>query len=111
MTNSTDSKKRGRPSDPNRLVFQQIGLRPAQRAYLRLWRPNPDLPPPDPNSPEDNATAQLGMLIDAAMRFWPDGSNFATAWPRDEKGRFCRSEEPELAAVAPGARGGGGNPL
>lgn len=94
MTNSANSKKRGRPVDPNKLAFQSIGLRPAQRAYLRRWRLNPDNPTPIPNSPEDNATLQIGLLIDAAMKFWPDGSNYSTAWPRDKRGRFTTNEPP-----------------
>ena len=100
MTNSTPSKKRGRPLDPNKLVFREVGIRPPERQWLRLWRQNPDDPPVVPGSPEDNLTEQLGFLIEAAMRFWPEGNNFASGWPRDEKGRFARRMETELLLTA-----------
>jgi hypothetical protein len=48
---------------------------------------NPDEAPPEPGTEADNLTAQLALLLETAMKFWPEGSNFQ-AWPRDQRGRF-----------------------
>jgi hypothetical protein len=80
--------RRGRPTDPNALKFQSIGLRPDKREYLRLWRLNPDQPAPEPGSEADNPTQQLELLIERAMEFWPGGPG--DHWPRDERGRFTK---------------------
>lgn len=95
--NSTTSEIRrkgrgGRPADPNALKFESIGLRPKQRAWLRKFRPNLDAPIPEPGSPDDNPTQQLQLLLDCAMKFFPDGNAFHT-WPRDERGRFAVREK------------------
>lgn len=95
--NSTNSETRtkgrgGRTPDPNKLRFVSIGLRPDQRAWLRLWRLNPDLDPPEPGSEEDNPTEQLRLLIETAMKFFPDGSAFHQ-WPREANGRFAKREK------------------
>jgi hypothetical protein len=97
--NSTTSEirergTRGRRPDPNKLQFVSLGLRPAQREWLRRWRSNPDQEPPAPGSEDDNPTQQLQMLIDYAMRFFPDGNAFHS-WPRDEKGRFAVRQKGE----------------
>jgi hypothetical protein len=85
-----DTPKRGRKPDPNALRFMSLGLRPAQREYLRLWRVNSDAPPPEPGSEEDNPTHQLQLLLERAMQFWPEGPG--DHWPRDEHGRFKRPD-------------------
>jgi len=85
-----NSRKRPGPApNPNKLRFQSIGLTPDQRAYLRLWRQNPDDAPPAPGDAEDNPTQQLGLLLDYARRFWPEGNAFGAGWERDEGGRFA----------------------
>lgn len=53
--------RRGRPPDPDKLKFEQVGLRPAQKAWLAKWRDT------------DNVTTQLQELLDRAMKFWPGG--------------------------------------
>ncbi len=80
------TNKRGRKTDPDKLRFQSIGLRPGQREYLRLWRLNPDQPPPEPGTEDDNPTHQLQILLERSMQFWPEGPG--DHWPRDERGRF-----------------------
>jgi hypothetical protein len=85
-----EQRKRGRKADPDALRFQSIGLRPKQREYLRRWRSNPDLPPIEPGSADDNPTEQLQWLLERAMQFWPLGPG--DHWPRDKKGRFKRPD-------------------
>lgn len=54
-------RRRGRPSDPNKLVFKTYGLRPDDLAWLEMWFPG--------GSPTD----QLNALIERAKKFWPAG--------------------------------------
>lgn len=61
MNISTANKKRGRPSDPDKLIFITLGLRRSQWDWLSLWLPG--------SSP----TSQLLALLDRAMKFWPLG--------------------------------------
>lgn len=88
--NAIPKRTRGRPSDPNKLRFVSVGFTPKQREWLRLWRQNPDLTPPDPGTADDNPTQQLQLLLEVAMAFWPEGSAFHLSRQRDERGRFSK---------------------
>ena len=85
----SETRRRGRPADPDALRFQSVGLRPADREYLRLWRLNPDNAP---GTEADNLTVQLRLLIETARKFWPEGSAFHNQ-RRDERGRYTRDDQ------------------
>lgn len=54
-----------RPKDPNKKVFDSVGLRPADWDYVRLWSPSTDY----------NPSQALEELVDAVRKFRPGGPN------------------------------------
>lgn len=61
MNSTTAKLTRGRPRDPNALVFHTVGLTREQWEWLTLWMP------------EGNRTDQVKELFDRARKFWPKG--------------------------------------
>lgn len=61
MNTSLVKPRRGRPSDPDKLIFITIGLRRSHWEWLSLWFPS--------GSPTD----QIGALFERSMKFWPCG--------------------------------------
>jgi hypothetical protein len=59
--NNLPTVKRGRPSNPDSLVFKTVGLTKDQWEWLELWLPS------------GNPSNQLRELFERCYKFWPSG--------------------------------------
>lgn len=86
------TRRRGRPADPDAMVFVHLGLRPARLEFLKLYQTPEEaaaLTRFGNEQPHGNLNPALERLIDDLRLFLPAGPHGAK--PRGPGGKFLPS--------------------